>query len=83
MAGVALTEEVVRSAFLDHSAKLAFVNHQFTALQDAVMSIQNIGSQSASREGGRGGHQQRYLVDLKHMSPWKYTGPRGTVPFRQ
>ena len=34
-----------------------------------------------SGDGVRGGN--RYLVDLKHLSPEKFSGPRGTTPFRQ
>jgi hypothetical protein len=71
---------MVRSALEDHSAKLDYLNHQMKAMQDLVQSLQNAGGHGGDRGGGRG---NRFLVDLKHLSPEKFSGPRGTVPFRQ
>jgi hypothetical protein len=83
MAAAQLTEATLIAALSDHSTKLGYLNHQQMALSDAVADIQAELQKISSQSAGRGGGHARYLVDLKHMSPEKYTGPRGNVPFRQ
>jgi hypothetical protein len=83
MAAATLTQAVVVGALEDHAAKLGFLNHRYMALSDAVAEMQQELQKISSQSAGRGGGHTRYLVDLKHMNPEKYTGPRGNVPFRQ
>ena len=74
---MALTEGAVREALSDHDAKLDYLNLQVKELQDQVVSLQTgIAGAGAVRSN-------RWLVDLKHMSPDKFSGPRGPTPFRQ
>jgi hypothetical protein len=57
----------------DHGAKLNYLNNEIAALKDQLRNM--------STAGGGGG--MKALVHAKFLSPDKYGGPRGNVPFRQ
>ena len=69
----ALTESEVRASLADYANKLEYLNNEMAALKEQI--------KYGGGNTGNGG--MRFLVDLKHLSPEKYTGPRGNVPFRQ
>ena len=63
-----LTESAVRAALTEHAAKLEYLNNELHALKGQVRTP---------------GGAMRFPVDSKHLSPEKYSGPRGNIPFRQ
>ena len=68
-----LTESEVRVRLDDHVRKLEYLNNEIAALKEHIKLLSSVGP-----SGG-----MRHLVDRKDLSPEKFSGPRGSVPFRQ
>jgi hypothetical protein len=78
-----LDEGTVRSALnrletvcAVQDSKLEYLNAQLRVLQDSVATA------ATEANAARGANRQKFLVNLKHMSPEKYAGLRGAIPFR-
>ena len=78
-----LDEALVRGALKrletlheQHEGKLDYLNAQLRALQETVAAASN------EAAAGRGAQRQKFLVNLKHMSPDKYAGLRCPTTFR-
>jgi multidrug resistance efflux pump len=57
-------------------SKLEYLNAQLRVLQDSVATA------AVEANATKGANRQKFLVNLKHMSPEKYAGLRGAIPFR-
>ena len=78
-----LDEATVRGALnrleavcMVQDSKLEYLNAQLRVLQDSVATA------ASEATAARGSGRQKFLVNLKHMSPEKYAGLRGATSFR-